>query len=135
MDDLDFSKNPSEIAKSAKTRFCDYWMIQIFPGQTAVYVSCPYGREHSCKKLEKSLERFSWNIGNQLTNQLTTVTFCRTCSTTVEWNFWLLRLASYHPLIDEISWSCLKINFKRKLEKTEWLHRPARQTDRHILHI
>ena len=40
-------------------RFRDYWMIRIFPGKTAVYVSSPYGREHSCKKSEKSLERFS----------------------------------------------------------------------------
>ena len=39
-------------------------MNQNFPGQTAVYVSCPYGKERSCKKSEKSLARFSWNIGD-----------------------------------------------------------------------
>ena len=49
-------------------RFRDYWMIQIFPGKTAVYVSCPYGREHSCKKSEKSLERFSRNSTDGPTN-------------------------------------------------------------------
>ena len=34
-------------------------MIQIFPGKTAVYVSCKDGKEHSCKKAKKSLARFS----------------------------------------------------------------------------
>ena len=38
----------------ARFRDC---MIQIFPGKTAVYVSCPYDREHSFKKSEKCLER------------------------------------------------------------------------------
>ena len=46
-------------------------MIQSFPGQTAVYISSPYGKEHSCKKLEKSLERFSRNILHGLTDQRT----------------------------------------------------------------
>ena len=40
----------------------DYWMIQIFPGKTAVYVSCPYSGEHSCKKAKKSKMRFSGNF-------------------------------------------------------------------------
>ena len=48
-------------------RFRDYWMIRIFPGKTAVYVSCPYGKERSCKKSEKSLGRFSRNLTDQLT--------------------------------------------------------------------
>ena len=34
LDDLDLSKNPSEIAKSAKTGFRDFWMIQIFFGKS-----------------------------------------------------------------------------------------------------
>ena len=40
----------------------DYWMIQIFPGKTAVYVSCPYSKEHSCKKAKKSLAQLSRKI-------------------------------------------------------------------------
>ena len=40
-------------------RFRDYWMIQIFPGKTAVYVSYSYSKDHSCKKAKKSLARFS----------------------------------------------------------------------------
>ena len=39
-------------------------MIQIFPGKTAVYVSCPYSKELSCKKLEKSLEPFLRKTGD-----------------------------------------------------------------------
>ena len=46
-------------------------MIQIFPGKTAVCVSYPYSKEHSCKKSEKSCARFSRKIGNVPTNQLT----------------------------------------------------------------
>ena len=34
-------------------------MNQIFFGKTAEYVSSPYGKEHSCKKSEKSLARLS----------------------------------------------------------------------------
>ena len=37
-------------------------MKKIFPGKTAVYVSYPYSKEHSCKKSEKSLGRFSGKI-------------------------------------------------------------------------
>jgi len=60
---LDFCQNPLKVKKGPfLARFRDYWMIRIFPGKTAVYVSSPYGREHSCKKSEKSLERFSRNI-------------------------------------------------------------------------
>ena len=50
--------------------FMKFWMIQIFFGKTAVYVSCPYGKELSCKKSRKSLEPFLWRTGNRLTNQL-----------------------------------------------------------------
>ena len=46
-----------------------------FPGQTAVYVSSPYGKEHSCKKSEKSLGRFSRKVVYQPTNYPTTVTW------------------------------------------------------------
>ena len=31
-----------------------------------MYVSCPYSKEHSCKKAKKSYARFSGKIGNQL---------------------------------------------------------------------
>ena len=48
-------------------------MNKIFPGKTAVYVSYPYSKEHSCKKLEKSLERLSGKISDGLTNQLQTI--------------------------------------------------------------
>ena len=58
-------------------RFREYNGNEIFFGKTAVYVSCPYGDEHSCKKSRKSLERFLIKI---LTN-------CNvlesTCSTSV----------------------------------------------------
>ena len=43
----------------------------IFPGKTAVYVSYPYSKEHSCKKSEKSLEQLSRKSGYQLTNRQT----------------------------------------------------------------
>ena len=46
------------------THIRHYWMIQIFPGKTAWHVSCPYSKELSCKKLEKSLEPFSRKTGN-----------------------------------------------------------------------
>ena len=46
-------------------------MNKNFPGKTAVHVSSPYSKEHSCKKSKKSLERFSGKIGNQPTNQPT----------------------------------------------------------------
>ena len=36
-----------------------YLQIEIFFGKTAVYVSCPYSDELSCKKSSKSLEPFS----------------------------------------------------------------------------
>ena len=58
MNDLDFSKNPSEIAKSAKTRFRDFWMIQNFSGQTAVCIPSYYRADASCQKAKKSLEPF-----------------------------------------------------------------------------
>ena len=45
-------------------------MIQNFPGQTAVYVSSPYGRERSCKKSEKSLARFLRNPAHGPTDRL-----------------------------------------------------------------
>ena len=47
-------------------------MNKIFPGKTAVYVSCPYSEEHSCKKAKKSNARFSRKIGNQPTDGPTT---------------------------------------------------------------
>ena len=61
---------PSKSAQSWKTlkngcfwpNIVNYWMIQIFPGKTAVYVSCPYSKEHSCKKAKKSLARLSGKI-------------------------------------------------------------------------
>ena len=46
-------------------------MKMIFPGKTAVYVSYPYSKEHSCKKSEKSLEQLSRKSGYQLTNRQT----------------------------------------------------------------
>ena len=57
---------PSKSAQSWKTlkKGCfwpyivNYWMIQIFPGKTAVYVSCPYSKEHSCKKRPCHFPRF-----------------------------------------------------------------------------
>ena len=64
----DFHKNPSEIAKSAKTRFRDFWMIKIFPGKTAVCVSYSYCAERSCKVSPKSLEPFSTKSDYILTN-------------------------------------------------------------------
>ena len=39
-------------------------MNRNFPGKT----SSSYGRERSCKKSEKSLERFSWNFVHGPTN-------------------------------------------------------------------
>ena len=42
----------------SKTHFADFWMIRNFPRKTAVYVSCPYRVEPSCKKAKKSLEPF-----------------------------------------------------------------------------
>ena len=56
-------------------------MIQIFPGKTAVYVSCPYSKEHSCKKAKKSLARFSVTFADGLTD---TLTFPGLTSTEVE---------------------------------------------------
>ena len=38
-------------------------MNQIFSGKTAVYVSCPYSKELSCKKSEKSNERLPRTFG------------------------------------------------------------------------
>ena len=46
-------------------------MNQNFPGETAVYVSYPYSKEHSCKKAKKSHARFSGKIGNRQTNRPT----------------------------------------------------------------
>ena len=45
-------------------------MTKIFPGKTAVCVSSPYGKEHSCKKSKKSLGRLSGKIVPYPTNQL-----------------------------------------------------------------
>ena len=42
-------------------------MNKNFPGKTAVYVSSPYGKEHSCKKSEKSLARLSGKSVHRLT--------------------------------------------------------------------
>ena len=50
--------------------YVKFWMIQHFFWKTAVYVSCPYSKELSCKKLRKSLEPFLRKTGNQPTNQL-----------------------------------------------------------------
>ena len=69
---------PSKCAQSWKTLkkgcfwpyIADFWMIQIFPGKTAVCVSYPYCTERSCKKSEKSLERFSTKTGHKLTTYL-----------------------------------------------------------------
>ena len=47
--------------------FHTLWMIQIFPGKTAVHVSCPHSSELPCKISRKSLEPFSRKIGNQPT--------------------------------------------------------------------
>ena len=62
---LDFRQNP---LKTEKWLFLalkrHYWMIQIFPGKNAVYVSCIYSKEYSCKKSEKSLARFSTKSDN-----------------------------------------------------------------------
>ena len=80
----------------------EFWMIQIFPGKTAVYVSCPYGKEHSCKKSEKSLARFFRKSVHGLTNRRrTTLGIPTLTSTDVEnsSSFWayILRM---RPLID-----------------------------------
>ena len=81
---------PSKCAQSWKTLkkgcfwpyIADFWMIQIFPGKTAVYVSCPYSKEHSCKKAKKSLARFSVTFPYRLTN--CNVLSSRTGSTSVK---------------------------------------------------
>ena len=44
-------------------------MIQIFPGKTAVCVSYPYSKEHSCKISEKSCARFSGKTADRPTDQ------------------------------------------------------------------
>ncbi len=70
---------PSKCAQSWKTLkkgcfwpyIANFWMIQIFPGKTAVYVSCPYSKEHSCKKAKKSLARFSVTFPDGRTDGLT----------------------------------------------------------------
>ena len=46
-------------------------MIQIFPGKTLRQISYPYSKEHSGKKSEKSLGRFSGNFEHRRTNQRT----------------------------------------------------------------
>ena len=46
-------------------------MIRIFPGKTAVCVSCPYSKEHSCRKAKKSLARFSVTFRDGRTDGLT----------------------------------------------------------------
>ena len=43
-------------------------MIQIFTGKTAVYVSCPYSVEHSCKKAKRSYDWFSVTFGHGQTH-------------------------------------------------------------------
>ena len=56
----DFKKIFKKIHKYQKIQFfVKFWRFQNFPGKTAVYVSCPYSKEHSCKKAKKSLARFS----------------------------------------------------------------------------
>ena len=46
-------------------------MIQIFPGKTLRPISYPYSKEHSGKKSEKSLGRFSRKSDYVPTDQLT----------------------------------------------------------------
>ena len=80
----------------------EFWMIQIFPGKTAVYVSCPYGKEHSCKKSEKSLARFFRKSVHRLTNKRrTTLGIPTLTSTDVEnsSSFWAY-IWRMRPLID-----------------------------------
>ena len=84
-------------------------MKKIFPGKTAVYVSYPYSKEHSCKKSEKSLGRFSRKTRYGLTNYLTlpslTSTNVENCNVdpvhllnvSTFWTFW--------P--DELPWTSL----------------------------
>ena len=45
-------------------RFREYNENEFFFGKTAVYVSCPYSDELSCKKSRKSLEPFLRKTGN-----------------------------------------------------------------------
>ena len=74
INDLDFRQNALKVEKPLKWLFLalyrDYWMIKNFPGKTAVYVSYPYSKEHSCKKAKKSYARFSGKIGNEQTDRL-----------------------------------------------------------------
>ena len=48
-------------------------MNKNFSGKNAVYVSSPYSKEHSCKKSEKSLERFSTKTGHKPTTTQPTI--------------------------------------------------------------
>ena len=51
-----FLANVQKVLKNA--HFCTLWMNQIFFRQTAVWVSCLYSKELSCKNSKKSLEPF-----------------------------------------------------------------------------
>ena len=52
-------KMAKNYADHSKIQNRDFWMIRIFPGKNAVYVSYSYSEERSCKKAKKSLARFS----------------------------------------------------------------------------
>ena len=47
-----------------KQFFVKFWRFQIFPRKTAVYVSFPYSKEHSCQKSKKSSARFSVTLAD-----------------------------------------------------------------------
>ena len=87
---LRFPSKPAQSWKTLKNGcfwpyIADYWMIQIFPGKTAVYVSRPYSKEHSCKKAKKSLARFSVTFAYRQTDGRTDgLTFPDLTSTEVE---------------------------------------------------
>ena len=59
-------------------------MKMIFPGKTAVCVSSPYGKEHSCKKSEKFLARFSGKSVHRLTDGPTNCNVVKTTGSTSE---------------------------------------------------
>ena len=63
---LHFRQNPLKVEKLFLALYRNYWMIQNFPGQTAVCVSYSYCAEPSCQKAKKSCARFFRKSGNQL---------------------------------------------------------------------
>ena len=63
---LVFEKSSKKAPKN--TALCEILVIQHFFWKTAVYVSCPYSKELSCKIWTKSLEPFSRKTDNQPTN-------------------------------------------------------------------